>query len=122
MNSIHVNEGEVDYDSLDPNIRETVRWLRARGFATSDSGDGSKAGEMECAEDFPHVYIMVAPSYLVAETARLLRELTEAVDEGTIGSIGDAEVFIQGTYDPANGSGIIELIGMTDNLFSGRNS
>jgi hypothetical protein len=31
---------DLDYSQLDPNIRQVVRFLRSRGFETTDSGDG----------------------------------------------------------------------------------
>lgn len=50
----------LDYDQLDPGIRETVRLIRSWGYETSDSGDGrSKEGVrtdpdiLEC----PHVAV-----------------------------------------------------------------
>lgn len=45
-----------DYDQLDPGIRDVVRAIHEWGWKTCDSGDGSKAGTMECALDHPHVF------------------------------------------------------------------
>lgn len=49
----------IDYDALDPGIREVVRAINEWGWRTCDSGDGSKAGVMECALDHPHVFCEV---------------------------------------------------------------
>jgi hypothetical protein len=46
---------DFDYEQLDPGIRETVRYLHGCGFITTDSGDGSKYPEMECAIPQPMV-------------------------------------------------------------------
>lgn len=47
---------EINYDALDPGIREVVRAINEWGWKTCDSGDGSKAGTMEGALDHPHVF------------------------------------------------------------------
>ena len=47
---------QIDYDTLDPGIRDVVRAINEWGWKTCDSGDGSKAGTMECALDHPHVF------------------------------------------------------------------
>lgn len=46
----------INYDELDPGIRDVVRAINEWGWKTCDSGDGSKAGTMECALDHPHVF------------------------------------------------------------------
>lgn len=46
----------INYDELDPGIRDVVRAINEWGWVTCDSGDGSKAGTMECALDHPHVF------------------------------------------------------------------
>lgn len=68
---------DIDYEDLDPGIRQTVRWFRAHGFSTTDSGDGvSKAEELAddegCALNYPHVVIVVEPAELIAETDRTI--------------------------------------------------
>lgn len=46
------------YELLSPNIRKLVRLLHDWGYMTTDSGDGTNAGEgMECAVPFPMVVI-----------------------------------------------------------------
>jgi hypothetical protein len=71
----------LDYETLDPGIRETVRLLRKWGFQTTDSGDGvSKAGtEAEaCMEYQPNVRCRVPPEALAGETRRLCHMLAGA--------------------------------------------
>lgn len=48
---------DVNYDALDPGIREIVRAIRAAGFDTTDSGDGSKGSSMVGALGYAHVVV-----------------------------------------------------------------
>ena len=97
---------EPDYDELDPGIRETVRWLRAMGFDTCDSGDGKSL-------DYAHVFIQVRPPMgLESECKRLHFLLTQA--GCCIEPVGHSKIWIEGTYDPSDGSAIIALIGVND--------
>jgi len=50
----------IDYDEIDPGIRDVVRRLREAGYNTTDSGDGvtkfAEGGEaMDCALPYAHV-------------------------------------------------------------------
>lgn len=62
---------------LSPGIANLVRGLKAAGFHTSDSGDGTNYGEgMECALSYRHVFISLAPwQDLTAEAERVRRFL-----------------------------------------------
>lgn len=91
----------INYDELDPGIRETVRWMRELGFETIDSGDGSKAGWMEGALDFPHVVARVRPRDMIDESHRLLAWCS--VKESR------HKVQVEATYDPADCSAILLL-------------
>lgn len=97
---------DIDYDALDPGIRETVRWLRGYGFDTCDSGDGSKAPDMECSVPFPMVAMLVDPAYLIGESHRLRGALSH---EGIEAKDGD----IQASYDPTSMIGMIVLSNVT---------
>ncbi len=74
-------KSDIDYDELDPGIRELVRKLRKNGFNTTDSGDGKhkfKEGNEHlkcCALDFPNVMIEVDKENAFKETDRLARLL-----------------------------------------------
>lgn len=107
-------EGELD--DLDEGIRKTVEWLREQGFETTDSGDGSKAATMECTLDHPNVAIRIDdPDKLQFEADRLMGLLEEkCVDVAPQGMEG--EPYIQATYDPADGSAIILLAYVNDEL------
>ena len=51
--------GALDYNTLDPGIREVVRGLVSLGYDTTDSGDGVSKADMGCALPFRHVVAML---------------------------------------------------------------
>lgn len=107
---------EIDYDAIDPGVRETVRRLNALGFETTDSGDGvSKLDEGYPADeilDFPHVYIRCAPRDVANVSARLKREIERR--GFCVEPVGHSSIWIQATLDPADGTATILLAGVTD--------
>lgn len=105
-----------DYDQLDPGIRNTVRRLHGWGFATCDSGDGSKADTMECAVSEPMIAIVVSPEDLVRESLRLADCLR--VHGVHLETIGDDGPNIQATFDPADQSSVILLFNVHDGTWS----
>lgn len=52
---------EINYDELDPGIRELVRQLREAGWNTTDSGDGVSKPVDERVFDTAHVVIFLEP-------------------------------------------------------------
>lgn len=119
---------DLNYDDLDPNIRETVRWLRGMNFDTCDSGDGVSKGlppeNCECDYlPFPHVVIRVTKQQLALDAdtlARLLEahhgiKLEPQTDEG-----GD-EPNLQASYDPADGTAVLVLVNVHDAMLRLRN-
>lgn len=74
----------IDYDALDPGIRDVVRAINEWGWPTMDSGDGvSKPADAECVLRFPHVF---------AETRNGTLELVHeahALREALVGRFGD---------------------------------
>lgn len=105
--------GELDYGELDPGIRETVRWLRAHGFDTCDSGDGeTKDIDDDCALDVPHVFMEVEPAEeLKMEADRLVR-LVDTLKLPM--AIYEESVHIEATYDPVDGIALLMLQGLDD--------
>ncbi len=103
----------LDLSLLDPGVRAFVGFLRAKGFETTDSGDGAAklGGPMDDGFEvlpFPHVFIRVhEATELLSEADRLLRVLAEAGIEVLPGTI-DA------TYDPADRVALIALIDDAD--------
>jgi hypothetical protein len=70
---------ELNYEELDPGIRDTVRLLNEAGFETCDSGDGvSKLPEDYESGDalaFAHVVALVPPGELIPEAHRMVQVL-----------------------------------------------
>jgi hypothetical protein len=96
----------IDYDELDVGIRETVRWLRDHGFNTCDSGDGSKAVTMDCAESVPNVHMLSTPALLVDDADHL---------DGLLRQRGVAGYRIQATYAPGEPA-VLSLYDVNDEL------
>jgi hypothetical protein len=91
---------EIDYDELDPGIRDRVRELRARGYETTDSGDGvSKPAEPGEVLPFPHIAVTTTPARLL-DDASAIWELQASVPE-----LDGCEV--QASFDPRDRSAII---------------
>lgn len=112
MNNVELLTAE-QVAELDPGICWTVQWLREHGFDTCDSGNGSKAGTMECALPYPNVTMRVSPDYLIAETRRLRSLLVETgIDVVPITT--DEQPCIQGSYDPSDDVAIVVLFGVND--------
>lgn len=115
----------ADKRPLDPGIKRVVAALRARGFITTDSGDGvSKSGELlgrGCAEPYPHVFMVVSASALVEEADRLLMVVRgglfteESVAELSADPFDVEQVrAIEATYSPVDGVCALALIGFGD--------
>ncbi len=104
----------IDYSLLDPGIRRLVRWLRSRGYETTDSGDGSKVTTMDCALAIPNVFIATTASRLTADADALLADL--ATIGVVLGAMSEEEVqpAIQATYDPSDGTAVLMLFGVSD--------
>jgi hypothetical protein len=100
------------YSELDPGIRETVRRLNDLGFETTDSGDGVSKPDMECAQSVPNVAITCKGKDMCVIADRLMREVTRG--GFSVEPVGTGKVFIQATYDPADGTAVIQLIGVSD--------
>jgi len=59
---------EINYDELDPGIRDIVRILNNLGYQTTDSGDGSKYPEMGCAMPYRNVALVIEAGELIHES------------------------------------------------------
>lgn len=81
MELVNRNVEAIDYDELDPGIRDIVKMLREQGFETTDSGDGVAKFQQEskyygCApEPYPHVYCHTEPDDIVVEAEKLAEVL-----------------------------------------------
>jgi hypothetical protein len=108
---------DTDIEEMNPGIRRTVAFLRSLGFTTTDSGDG-KTHEHECDRDEPYVVMSVEEPYeLAREADRLCRALENHGIHVT--AVGEGAPAIQASYDPANGIGVLDLMGLDDDLLDG---
>lgn len=106
---------------LDPGIRNVVEWLQGLGFNTTDSGDGkTKIGIDEDALDLPHVFMTVDPDDLVPQARLLIAYLRGIGIEVKPNGMDEKQPTIEATYDPADGSAIIGLFGVDDEMLARR--
>jgi hypothetical protein len=113
---------DIDYETLDPGIRETVRHLRAHGFNTTDSGDGITKPAAGWPDDevlhVPHVAIVCDDGCLmVAQADRLMRILATGGVRVLPQSMDRTLPSIQASYDPADGTAVIILTGVSDGMW-----
>lgn len=104
-------------EDLCPGIRRTVGWLQARGFKTTDSGDGHSNEGMECALSVPNVTMVCPPGMMAGEADRLRALLAVhgvMVEPCSPEEPGPPQ--IQASYDPANGVAAIVLLNVDDKL------
>lgn len=106
----------IDYDALNPGIRETVRMLRDHGFDTCDSGDGETA-EFECDPGFPYVHMTVDPVRMVQEADRLLEIMRPLIDFDRE-CLTDDEMMIapgvEASYHPKPGVAVLSVMNVCD--------
>lgn len=93
---IACNGQPIEYDELDPGIREVVRRLRAAGFETCDSGDG-KSKPPEEGSEMPHVIMNCPRENLFSEADRLAAEVA------TWGLAADHGYSVMASYEPEIG-------------------
>lgn len=105
----------IDASKLDEGIRRLVVMLRDYGFNTTDSGDGSKADEMEGAVPFTMVAMRVEnPEHLTMHARRLMRILNFGHDI-KFGQ-GENDPRIEATYTPSDNIAVIVLANVTDKM------
>ncbi len=99
----------VRLSALDPGIRRLVVALREANFDTTDSGDGVSKPDVGRVFDVPHVFMVIEPGAIVAESQRLvetLRRLGVRVKPGVV----------QANYDPADGLATLGVFGVNDSM------
>lgn len=107
-------------EQLDPNIRRVVATLRAHGFDTFDSGDGSAFDEKEAfygegtCIPAPHVHIAVTPEALVSEADRLMALVSTWRLPAVPNQVPDLGV--EAVYMPSTGTAALALVGITDEM------
>lgn len=119
MKWVVVKADLLDYESLNPGIRESVRFLRAAGFETCDSGDGVTR-EHECDPGVPYVVVREPHAELVVECARDLKSLLESrglevvCGPESVEQLGAREVVVEASYDPVSDVAVLVVTGITD--------
>jgi hypothetical protein len=101
---------QMNYDELDPGIRETVRWLRQHGFNTTDSGDGVSKPADERVFSEPHVVVICSGKDLITETDRLNALIAEKQLSMPNLWLDRDSFTIEGSYSPVDKLGAILLI------------
>lgn len=122
-----MNGENLDYNEIDPGVRETVRWLRERhGFDTFDSGDGVSRIDPNLEDHeqlwgiMPHVGIRCEPEELISVADRLAAVCAEVGIEITP---YEDDPNIQATYNPAwttdlTARGVVYLQNVNDELLA----
>lgn len=96
---------ELDYAELDPGIVDVVRHLRARGYDTTDSGDGEtkfKPGSGYNVSDLievPHVVVALRRTDVLKASAHRLCEVLRA-------RFGEGWA-VQASYDTNDGASVL---------------
>lgn len=114
---------EIDYDALDPGIRETVRWMRSHGFETTDSGDGvtklAAGWSRDEVLDVPHVHARVDPFDLVRQADRLV-SLVNGEGPGRLGLPFESGQLwsVEASYHPVQSVAVLSLIGVNDDAIA----
>ena len=109
----------MNYDELDPGIRETVRFLRGLGVETSDSGDGvtkiATGWDKAEAMDFPHVWAHYDnPIIAITRAKAIVRELRQM--GVPLAANGTPGVTISVAYDPVDESTALMVDGLDDSI------
>lgn len=96
-------------DDILPTMRNTVAWLQALGFQTTDSGDGvtNVAAGMECALTFPHVFMVVDPDDIIEDTDRLYEACRAR-------NLLGPTIRVESSYNPEDRIAVLGLYGVTD--------
>ena len=69
---------KINYNNLDPGIREFVRELNDAGFVTTDSGDGVSKPEFARVLHERHVFIVVELDAMIEATELLAEKYPDA--------------------------------------------
>lgn len=102
-------------DQLDPGVRTLVQVVRALGYETTDSGDGSKFGDMDGALPFPHVCARISthlPAMHAVQAAHSLhRRLADAI---RFGRMPEVKLAVEVSYSTADKIAILTVLGIMD--------
>lgn len=96
---------------MNPGIVKTVEWLQSLGFKTTDSGDG-ETHDYECDRLYPYVVMACHPNVLIDNCKYLQSQLSTKNIQ--IYPVGGDRPCIQGSFDPADQTAVIELMNVKD--------
>lgn len=112
---------------LNPGIKKTVKWLRALGYVTVDSGDG-ETHICGCDLPVPYVHVYFDTPIEAVEESQRIKEDVEAILGAEVWSIhkpdpeNPGETYtpsIEVSYSPVDGLAAASLIGITDVMLFG---
>lgn len=99
--------GEGGEHAINPGVERLVAWLNAKGFQTTDSGDG-EAHDFPCDREGPYVVIVARKGEQVAsDLHQRLVELCGRIPPG---------VQIQYNFSPLDGWRFVDLTGLRDEM------
>lgn len=105
----HLQESaESILEELETNLEDVIQRLRGIGYDPIEKGNGADD------HDKPYVLMEAPPASLVGDTKRLWKWCEHHGIEA--GPAGEGDVWIQATFDPAEGTPLIELVGVTDEM------
>lgn len=97
----------INYEELDPGVRELVASLRGHGWETTDSGDGrSKPAEDRAFGDMAHVVIESAEPQALVDEAHSLHEWMVLATQRNPAWAGWK---VEASYDPESRVGLLLL-------------
>lgn len=97
-------------DTVQPTMQRTIRWLQSLGMEPTDSGDGvtNVEADMECALDFPHVFIPFDQLGQGKVAADLIWSQIRTIAED------NTDISVEAGYSPEDGLTTVALYGITD--------
>jgi hypothetical protein len=116
MRLTELEMNDIDYDLLDPGIREVVRWLRDNGFETTDSGDGKSKPADERVLDYPHVFMVTTQNSMRSTVLSLASMVVNDLGIKPVPYGADGGPWIQLSFDPVTRTAIIELSHLDDSM------
>lgn len=88
----------INYDELDPGIRDVVRAINEWGWTTCDSGDGVSKPDFARTFDCPHVVATTEPAAMIYSADALAKMLVERFGR---------RWFVEATYSMKDGKALL---------------
>jgi len=112
--TIEVDSSSTPPRGINPGIRMLVALLNAEGYPTTDSGDG-KTHDYPCDREGAYVVIRL-PAHRAAHIVDEARAVVGllGLQRIALGPIGGDRPWVQASYDPADGTALIDVCGIDD--------